>query len=58
LYHPLAFIGIPGLSPGMAFEMLRPNQGFYKHLGDQPYADLRVLLRFNCLTGLYSFNTK
>lgn len=25
LYHPYAFIGIPGLSPGMAFELLRPN---------------------------------
>jgi hypothetical protein len=25
LYHPYAFVGIPGLSPGMAFEKLRPN---------------------------------
>jgi hypothetical protein len=32
LYHPYAFIGIPGLSPGMGFEMLRPNQGYYLNL--------------------------
>lgn len=25
LYHPYAFIGIPGLPPGKAFESLRSN---------------------------------
>jgi hypothetical protein len=29
LYHPYVFVGIPGLSPGMGFERLRSNQGFY-----------------------------
>lgn len=34
LYHPYAFVGIPGLSPGMGFERLRSNQGFYMTLAD------------------------
>ena len=25
LYHPYALVGIPGLSPGMGFEKMRPN---------------------------------
>ena len=40
-YHPYAFVGIPGLSPGMGYEMLRSNQGFYLHNETTyPYADL------------------
>ena len=32
-YHPYAFIGIPGLSPGKGYEMLRSNVGFHLQLG-------------------------
>ena len=56
LYHPYAFVGIPGLTPGKAFEILRPNQGFYKSLGDQPYAELRIILRYSSLLGMYTFD--
>lgn len=56
LYHPYAFVGIPGLTPGKGFEILGPNQGFYKSLGDQPYAELRVILRYSSLLGMYTFD--
>ena len=55
MYHPYAFVGIPGLSPGQGFERLRANQGFYLHDGDYPYADLFINLRYNALTSLYNF---
>ncbi|CDW74032.1 UNKNOWN [Stylonychia lemnae] len=55
-YHPYAFIGIPGLPPGMGFESLRSNQGFHMSIGTFAYAELRVRLRFNRLIGLYSFD--
>ena len=55
-YHPYAFVGIPGLSPGMGYEMLRSNQGFYLHTETTyPYADLKVRLRYNSLTSMYNF---
>lgn len=56
LYHPYAFVGIPGLSPGMAFEKIRPNQGYYLSLANQPYAELKVILRFSSLLGMYTFD--
>lgn len=56
LMHPYAFIGIPGLSPGMGFEIMRPNQGFYRSLANMPYADLKVVLRFSTLLGMYTFD--
>jgi len=46
-YHPYAFVGINGLAPGMGFERLRSNQGFYTTTGDQPYAEMFVNLRWN-----------
>jgi hypothetical protein len=49
-------VGIPGLTPGKGFEILRPNQGFYKSLADQPYAELRVILRYSSLLGMYTFD--
>lgn len=58
LYHPYAFVGIPGLSPGMAFEIMRPNQGYYKSLANQPYAELRIILRFSSLLGMYTFDAQ
>ena len=54
-YHPYAFVGIPGLSPGMGFERLRANQGFYLHTGNYPFAELLVNLRYNSLTSMYNF---
>ena len=55
-YHPYAFVGIPGLSPGMGYEMLRSNQGFYLHNETTyPYADLKVRVRYNALTSMYAF---
>jgi hypothetical protein len=56
LFHPYAFIGIPGLPPGMAFEQLRSNQGVYLEIPTTPYAELKVRLRFNSILGLYSFD--
>ena len=56
LYHPYAFIGIPGLPPGKAFEQLRSNQGIYMERSSQPHAELKVRLRFNTLIGMYSFD--
>ena len=56
LYHPYAFVGIPGLSPGMGFEKLRSNQGYYLTTGDYPYAELVVRLRYNSLTSMYAFD--
>lgn len=56
LYHPYAFIGIPGLPPGKAFESLRSNQGFHMSIGTYAYAELRVRLKFNRLLGLYVFD--
>jgi hypothetical protein len=58
LYHPYVFVGIPGLSPGMGFEVMRPNQGFYKSLANQPYAELRIILRFSSLLGMYTFDSQ
>ena len=56
LYHPYAFVGIPGLSAGMGFERLRANQGFYLNAAIYPYADLTVRLRYNSLTSMYAFD--
>ena len=56
MYHPYAFIGIPGLPPGRAFERLRTNQGVYIERHSLPYAELKVRLRFNNLIGMYSFD--
>ena len=56
LYHPYAFVGIPGLSAGMGFERLRSNQGFYLNATIYPYADLTVRLRYNSLTSMYAFD--
>lgn len=55
-YHPYAFVGIPGLSPGLGFEKLRSNQGFYLTTANQPYAELKVRLRWNTLTQMYAFD--
>ena len=54
-HHPYAFIGIPGLSPGMGYEVLRSNQGFYLHTSNYPFADILVRLRYNSLTSMYTF---
>ena len=54
-HHPYAFVGIPGLSPGMGYERLRANQGFYLHTSNYPFADLLVRLRYNSLTSMYTF---
>lgn len=56
LFHPYAFIGIPGLPPGRAFEQLRSNQGVYFEKPHTPFAELKVRLRFNTLIGMYSFD--
>eukprot|EP00347_Sterkiella_histriomuscorum_P012274 403369219 len=56
LYHPYAFVGIPGLPSGKAFESLRSNQGFHMSIGTYAYAELRVRLKFNRLLGLYVFD--
>ena len=56
LYHPYAFIGIPGLAPGMGYEQLRSNQGIYMERSPLPFAELNVRLRFNTLIGMYSFD--
>lgn len=56
-YHPYAFIGIPGLAPGRAMEMLRPNIGFHLARGNFPSAELRVRLRFQPLVSQYTFDT-
>ena len=56
LYHPYAFVGIPGLSPGMGFEIMRSNQGYYLSLANQPYAEMRIILRYSSLLGMYTFD--
>ena len=56
MFHPYAFIGIPGLPPGQAFEQLRSNQGVYVERSPFPHAELKVRLKFNNLLGMYSFD--
>lgn len=57
MFHPYAFIGIPGLPPGQAYEQLRSNQGIYIEKPDfMPYAHLKVRIRFDTLIGMYSFD--
>lgn len=56
MYHPFAFIGIKGMSPGMAFESIRSNQGYYMSPSPQPPAELTVFLSYNILTHRYVFD--
>ncbi|TNV82359.1 hypothetical protein FGO68_gene16422 [Halteria grandinella] len=56
-YHPYAFIGIPGLAPGRAQEILRSNVGFHLQKGNYPPAELRVRLRYQPLYAAYTFDT-
>ena len=55
-FHPYAFIGIPGLPPGRGYEQLRSNQGIYVEKPSLPFAELKVLLRFSNLLGMYAFD--
>jgi hypothetical protein len=55
-YHPFAFIGIKGLSPGMAYESIRSNQGYFLEVSPQPQAELTVFLDYNIMTNRYVFD--
>ena len=55
-YHPYAFVGIPGLSPGKGFESLRSNTGFHMNKGNYAYAEVRVRLRWNKHANIYTFD--
>mmetsp|Transcript_3050 Transcript_3050/g.3633 ORF Transcript_3050/g.3633 Transcript_3050/m.3633 type:complete len:359 (-) Transcript_3050:175-1251(-) len=56
-FHPFCFIGIKGLKPGMAYESIRSNQGYFMQESPQPQAELTVFLEYNLLTHRYDFNT-
>ena len=55
-YHPFAFIGIKGIKPGMAFESIRSNKGYYLQESPQPKAELTVFLYYNVMTNRYVFD--
>ena len=55
-YHPLAFIGIKNIPPGMAFESIRSNQGYFMEVSPQPQAELTVFLDYNIMTHRYVFD--
>ncbi|CAI2368390.1 unnamed protein product [Moneuplotes crassus] len=55
-FHPFAFIGIKGIPPGMAYESIRSNQGYFLEESAQPQAELNVFLEYNIMTHRYVFD--
>ena len=55
-HHPFAFVGIKGLAPGMAYESIRSNQGYFMAESPQPFAELTLYLSYNILTNRYVFD--